>query len=184
MTRRRAVFLDRDGVLNRAIVRDGKPYAPMTLAEFEIFPEAPAAMAKLKERRFLLVVVSNQPEVKRGHTDRATVESIDRALMNALPLDEIFVCYHDDIDGCECRKPRPGLLLQAAAKYSIDLPASFLIGDRWRDIDAGAAAGCKTVLIDYGYRDKQPEHNPDVRVASLREAVDWILEQATSTPAP
>ncbi len=95
-----------------------------------------------------------------------------------MPLDDFFVCYHDSGDNCACRKPLPGLLLQAAARYSVNLSSSFLIGDRWRDVDAGWNAGCKTVLIDYGYPEQEPLHPPAVRVFSLRAGADWILQQA------
>jgi len=170
----RAVFLDRDGVLTRALVRDGKPFAPATLAEMEIEPEAPAALARLKAAGFLLVVVTNQPDVARGTARREEVEAMHAVLRAALPLDACFVCYHDDADGCICRKPLPGLLIQAAAGHAIDLARSFLIGDRWRDIDAGAAAGCRAILIDRSYRERPPEHAPDAAVDTLTEAVDWI----------
>src|SRR5580700_8541421 len=170
----RAVFLDRDGVLTRALVRDGKPFAPVTLAEMEIEPTAPAALAALKAAGFLLVVVTNQPDVARGTARREAVEAMHAALRAALPLDAVFVCYHDDADGCDCRKPLPGLLVQAAGAYSIDLARSFLVGDRWRDVDAGAAAGCRTILIDRGYRERGPVHPPSIRVNTLTEAAEWI----------
>ena len=94
-----------------------------------------------------------------------------------MPLDEFLVCPHDDRDACDCRKPTPGLLLEAQARHGIDLRRSFLVGDRWRDVDAGRAAGCRTVFLDYGYRERGPSAPPDARVASLAEAVDWIVEQ-------
>jgi D-glycero-D-manno-heptose 1,7-bisphosphate phosphatase len=170
----RAVFLDRDGVLTRALVREGRPHAPVTLAEMEIDAEAPAALARLKAAGFLLLVVTNQPDVARGIIRREDLEAMHDALRAALPLDGCFVCYHDDGDACTCRKPRPGLLLQAAAEHGIDLRASFLIGDRWRDIDAGYAAGCRTILIDRGYCERAPGHIPDARVAGLAGAAEWI----------
>jgi D-glycero-D-manno-heptose 1,7-bisphosphate phosphatase len=170
----RAVFLDRDGVLTRALVRDGKAYAPATLDEMEIYPEAPTALARLKAAGFLLVVVTNQPDVARGTIRREAVEAMHAVLRADLPLDACFVCYHDDPDACICRKPLPGMLIQAAAEHAIDLARSFLIGDRWRDIDAGAAAGCRTILIDRGYRERAPEYLPSARANSLTEAADWI----------
>jgi len=173
--KRPAVFLDRDGVINRAMVREGKPYPPATLEELQILPDAAAALADLKQRGFLLLVVTNQPDVARGQQRREMVEQINRALASALPLDEVLVCYHSDHDACQCRKPQPGLFVQAAVDWEIDLARSFVIGDRWRDIDAGYNAGCMTVLIDYAYEERAPAHQPDVRVKSLREAVDWIL---------
>jgi D-glycero-D-manno-heptose 1,7-bisphosphate phosphatase len=173
----KAVFLDRDGVLNRVIVRDGKPYPPASLAELEILPDVPEALAALKERGFLLLVVTNQPDVARGSQLRTVVESMHAALQAALPIDDFFVCYHDDADACVCRKPKPGLLLQAAARYSLELNTCYLIGDRWRDIEAGQAAGCCTVWIDRGYAEKSPSQAPAVRVGSCGEAVRWILEK-------
>jgi D-glycero-D-manno-heptose 1,7-bisphosphate phosphatase len=173
---RRAVFLDRDGVVNRSVMRNGKPYPPASLTELEIMPDAPEALADLKTRGFLLVIATNQPDVGRGTQQRTTVEAINAALRSTLPLDDFFVCYHDSVDDCDCRKPLPGLLLQAAAKHSIDLSSSFMIGDRWRDIEAGSSAGCRTILIDYGYSEQNPRHPPNAQVSSLRAAVDWILE--------
>jgi D-sedoheptulose 7-phosphate isomerase len=170
-----AVFLDRDGVLNRATVRDGKPLPPPGIKDLEIIPEAAAALARLKASGFPLYVVTNQPDVARGNLTRDEVEAMHRQLAASLPVDDIFVCYHDDRDHCACRKPKPGLLLDAQRKHNIDLARSFFVGDRWRDIDAGHAAGCKTILIDCGYRERKPAQPADATVRSLREAVDWIV---------
>ncbi len=175
---RQAVFLDRDGVLNEALVREGKPYPPATLAEFRIVPEAANALARLKEHDFVLLVVTNQPDVARGNQQRATIEEMSLRLRKELPVDAILTCYHDDKDNCDCRKPRPGLLTQASRGYGIDLHTSYMIGDRWRDIDAGANAGCKTILIDHGYNERESAATPDLRVKSLPEAVDWIIATA------
>lgn len=172
---RRAVFLDRDGVLNEAIVREERPYPPASLAELKIVPDAAAALCRLKEAGFLLIVVTNQPDVARGTQTRQAVEELNAAVAAALPVDEFYVCFHNGEDGCGCRKPKPGLLLAAAAERKIDLRKSFLIGDRWRDVDAGVSAGCRTVLIDYHYNERQPENVPHFRAKSLRSAVDWIL---------
>lgn len=172
----RAVFLDRDGVLNRAVVHDGKPYPPDSLADLEVLPGVPDALADLKAAGFLLLVVTNQPDVAKGIQSRAVVEAMHDRLRAELPLDGIFVCYHQDSDRCVCRKPAPGLLQQAAEWYGLHLPSCFMVGDRWRDIDAGWRAGCQTILIDYGYREGAPENGPAASVNSLREAVDWILQ--------
>jgi D-glycero-D-manno-heptose 1,7-bisphosphate phosphatase len=170
----RAVFLDRDGVLNRALVSDGKPATPRTVDEFEILPDAIACLEELKRRGFVLIVVTNQPDVARGLQSIAAIEEMHRRLLAALPVDDVLVCLHDEADNCQCRKPRPGLLIEAQRKYGVDLLRSFLIGDRWKDIDAGNAAGCKTVFIDYHYREQGPATEPSVSVSSLRDAVDWI----------
>lgn len=175
---RPAVFLDRDGVLNRAVVRDGKPFPPSGLEELELLPEVASSLLDLKAHGFALFVITNQPDVARGNQTRETVEGIHQALASSLPIDDIFVCYHDDADHCACRKPLPGLLLEAQRKHNIDLSRSFVVGDRWRDIDAGHSAGCKTVLIDYGYRERKPAQPPEATVRSLREAADWIVSSS------
>jgi D-glycero-D-manno-heptose 1,7-bisphosphate phosphatase len=171
---RRAVFLDRDGVLNRAVVRDGRPYPPASLAQLELLPGVPDALARLREAGFVLLVVTNQPDVARGTRTRAAVEELHTALREWLPLDAIYACYHDDADGCDCRKPKPGMLHTAAHVYGLDLASSFLVGDRWRDIEAGKQAGCTTLFIDYQY-DEPERSQPHVRVRSLAEAADWII---------
>jgi len=176
---RAAVFLDRDGVINRAVVRDGKPFPPSGIDDLELLPEVASAMNSLKAHGFALYVITNQPDVTRGTQTREAVESIHQSLSSSLPIDDIFVCYHDDNDECECRKPLPGLLLEARSKHNIDLSRSFVVGDRWRDIDAGHNAGCKTVLIDYGYRERAPARPPEATVRSLREAADWIISSAS-----
>lgn len=171
---RPAVFLDRDGVVNRAVVRDGRPYPPASAAEMEITPDARSALSRLKEAGYALVVVTNQPDVARGTQTREAVEAIHDRLASALPIDEFRVCWHDDADGCSCRKPSAGLLTQAPA---YDLPRSVLVGDRWRDIEAGRRAGCRrTVLIDHGYREPVTVE-PDRRVRTLTEAVDYLLSE-------
>jgi D-glycero-D-manno-heptose 1,7-bisphosphate phosphatase len=175
----RAVFLDRDGVINRVVVREGKPFPPATLQELEILPGVPEALHQLKQHGYKLVVVTNQPDVRRGTQSQATVEAMHQALSARLPLDDILVCYHTDQDKCDCRKPLPGMLLEAARKHNIDMATSFMVGDRWRDIEAGYNAGCRTILIDYGYSERPPDHASDFRARSLHEAADWIL---CSTP--
>jgi D-glycero-D-manno-heptose 1,7-bisphosphate phosphatase len=173
---KRAVFLDRDGVINRATERDGKPFAPASYSEFEIYPEVPAACAKLKAAGFLLVVATNQPDVGRGTMKQELVESIHAEMCRELPIDRVEVCYDSGYGPVESefRKPKPGMLLRAARELGINLPQSWMIGDRWRDIDCGRAAGCKTILIDRGYAEelKQP---PDFRAKNLPAAAEIIL---------
>ena len=176
---KRAVFLDRDGVVNEVVVKYGKPYPPANAESMRILAGTAHALGRLKERGFFLLVVTNQPDVARGRQTREAVEQMHRRLRSELPLDDVLTCYHDDTDDCECRKPRPGLIKRAAQQNDIDLRRSFLIGDRWRDIDAGANAGCKTILIDRGYAERPPASTPDARVGSLPEAVDWILKTST-----
>jgi D-glycero-D-manno-heptose 1,7-bisphosphate phosphatase len=155
-------------------VKDGRPYPPRLLGELEILPGVTEAIRSLKEAGFLAVVVSNQPDVARGTMPRETVESMNRHLGATLGIDRFQVCYHDDNDNCHCRKPKPGLLLDAATQLGIELRESFLVGDRWRDVAAGKAAGCRSVWIDCGYRERQPE-DYDFRSISLLDASLWIL---------
>jgi D-glycero-D-manno-heptose 1,7-bisphosphate phosphatase len=176
---RRAVFLDRDGVLNRALVRQGKPYPPASAAEMEILPDAAGALARLKSAGYQLVVVTNQPDVARGDQRRDVVEAMNAELSAHLPIDEFRVCYHDDRDACGCRKPQPGLLTQAPVH---DLGRSVIVGDRWKDIEAGRRAKVRAaVLIDRGYAEGCSVE-PDARVASLAEAAEWILRLETESP--
>ena len=171
----RAIFLDRDGVINRAVVREGKPYPPENLAALEILPGVPDAMRLLRDAGWLLVVVTNQPDVARGTALRADVEEINQYLQGHLPINKIYTCYHDSIDCCSCRKPSPGAILYAAKIYEVDLSNSYMIGDRWSDIEAGERAGCKTIFIDHRYSEKRPLKF-DYKATSLNEAAIWILE--------
>ena len=172
---RRAVFLDRDGVLNEAVLRDGKPYSPAGLHELAIPADVPESLRALHDAGLLLIVITNQPDVARGLQTTAGVEAINAALRARLPLDDVFVCYHDDRDRCSCRKPQPGLLLQAAAAHRIDLTQSFMVGDRWRDVQAGRRAGCLTVLLDRPYHEPGPDSLPHYIARSFQDAASWIL---------
>jgi len=170
----RAVFLDRDGVINQPIIRDGKPYPPSSLDEFKLIPGVIEACNALKEQGFKLIVATNQPDVGRGTLSKDIVESIHRQMVSMLPIDSVEVCY-DPGQGVpsEFRKPAPGMLLRAARELGIDLSRSFMVGDRWRDIDCGVAAGCRTIFIDYGY-DEALRELPDFRASNLLEAAQWI----------
>jgi D-glycero-D-manno-heptose 1,7-bisphosphate phosphatase len=176
-TDRVAVFLDRDGVINRPVVRDGLPYPPGEVEEFDIYDDVPAGCARLKAAGYLLVVATNQPDVGRGTQARGQVEAMHAVMTAALPIDRVEVCYHPggSASSCECRKPAPGMLLQAADALSIRLSASYMVGDRWRDIDCGHAAGCRTIFMDRGYAEELRQA-PDFTVGSFTEAVDIILD--------
>ncbi|MBV8378557.1 MAG: HAD family hydrolase [Verrucomicrobia bacterium] len=177
-TARRAIFLDRDGVINRPVVRSGKRYPPSSLAEFEILPGVAEACQDLKGLGFLLVVATNQPDVGRGTLSRDSVESIHRWLLLQLPIDRVMTCYHGGAeygDPCHCRKPQAGMLLEAAEALKIDLAKSFMIGDRWRDVECGLSAGCKTIFIDWGYEEKL-KRDPHFRARDLLGAARLIKE--------
>jgi len=180
--KRRAVFLDRDGVINRALVRDGKPYHPATLEEFEILPGVAEALRALDEAGFLLIVATNQPDVARGLQRREVVEAMHRRLREELPLDDIKVCYEVDGPSCTCYKPKPGMLLEASREHCVNLGRSYMVGDRWRDVGAGKRAGCFTIFIDRGYAEPLTE-TPDATCADLSEAATIILRHARLQPA-
>ena len=178
---RRAIFLDRDGVINRPLIRGGRPYPPGTLAEFKFLPRVSEACQLFKELGFLLVVVTNQPDVGRGTLAREVVETIHDRLLQQLPIDRVMTCFHAGKtcgDPCNCRKPQPGMLFQATAELKINLAKSFMIGDRRRDVDCGFNAGCKTIYIDWGYEEKL-NRDPDFRAQDLLNAAQMIeqLEQ-------
>jgi len=172
----KAVFLDRDGVINANLERNGKPVAPTRLAEFRILPGVENATRRLKAAGFVLVVVTNQPDVANGLTPRAECEAMHNEIRRRLPIDDIMVCFHSNADKCACRKPKPGMIFEAAARHGIDLAGSYMVGDRWRDVHAGQAAGCFTIFVDYGYPQDQPAE-PDRVVGSLAEAVDFIVQR-------
>jgi D-glycero-D-manno-heptose 1,7-bisphosphate phosphatase len=172
----KAVFLDRDGVLNSALVRDGKPYSPMSIAEVVIPPDVPDALNVLRRNGFRLVMVTNQPNIARRIQSRESVDAINRLLQERLGFDAAEVCEHDDVDNCDCRKPKPGMLLRAAERDHIALAESFMVGDRWRDIEAGRRAGCRTILIGQGYGEEK-HYSADATVVTLGDAASWILAQ-------
>lgn len=171
---RPAVFLDRDGTLIRTDVVDGVPTPPRSLDAVEILPDVPDALARLAAAGLLLLVVTNQPDVARGTETREHVEAIHALLRDRLPLDAIFTCYDDDADDCRCRKPRPGMLVDAAERFGLNLHLSFMVGDRWRDTEAGRRAGCTTVLLRQPYSGGA-RARADYEVANFREAAEVIL---------
>jgi D-glycero-D-manno-heptose 1,7-bisphosphate phosphatase len=171
-----AVFLDRDGVINANIVRNGRPFAPTALEQFHLLPGVHDAVQKLKSAGFLVIVVTNQPDVRTGRTPQEVVEAMHADIRRQMPVDAIRACYHVDADRCNCRKPKPGLIVDAAREFGVDLASSYVVGDRWRDTAAGKAAGCSTVFVDYGYEQDGPNH-PDIVVRSLPEAAARILER-------
>jgi D-glycero-D-manno-heptose 1,7-bisphosphate phosphatase len=173
---RSAVFLDRDGVLNEPVMRDGRPHPPASLADLVVTPQTEVACQALSSAGLLLIVVTNQPDLARGHANSQEVEAINDELRRRLALDDVFVCPHDDRDGCACRKPRPGLLLEAASRWRVDLGRSVMVGDRWRDIEAGRRARCATVLVHRHYAERQAT-GADHVVDDLRGAVPWILRR-------
>lgn len=170
---RRAVFLDRDGVLNESIRVDGIPVPPRTVNEFCLIDGVVDAVDQLRAAGFVLIVVTNQPDVARGRQTVAVIEAMHEKLRSELTIDDIVTCFHDDVDACECRKPKPGMLTNAIHRYGIDPSRSFMVGDRWRDITAGRLAGCTTVLVGPDWETPMPD-TPDLRARDLREAAGVI----------
>ena len=172
---KKAVFLDRDGVINKAFIKNGLPESPNSLSELKILPGVKESISRLKKLNFICLVVTNQPDVQRGKIKKNTIIKMNNFLKKKIELDDIFVCYHDDQDNCNCRKPKPGLLLQARKKWNVDFKKSFIVGDRWRDIQAGKKVGCKTIFLDYKYKDIKPK-NPDFVTDTLLNAT-YIIEK-------
>jgi D-glycero-D-manno-heptose 1,7-bisphosphate phosphatase len=175
-----AIFLDRDGVLNQAIVIDGRPYPPRAICDLEIPPDAIEGCRLLKSAGFTLICVTNQPDVARGLMSRSDLDDINRAVVEALGLDDLRTCPHCDADECSCRKPKPGLLLAAAAAHHLDMSKSYLVGDRWRDIKAGLSAGCRSVFIDRRYSERRPS-GMSFSCGTLTEAARFILRDYSTS---
>lgn len=173
---KKAVFLDRDGVLNKTVVRMGKPRAPYSLDELQLFEGVKEAVGELKQAGYVLIVVTNQPDVVRGWVDLNIVEAVNQSIMKELKLDDLMVCYHIDKDDCHCRKPRPGMLQDAQLKWEIDMDQSFMVGDRHSDIEAGYRAGCRTILIGDG-EEALGKYSPHYQASSLLLGARWILNK-------
>ncbi|MBO0728338.1 MAG: HAD family hydrolase [Acidimicrobiaceae bacterium] len=182
MSSRPAVFLDRDGVLNEPVIQEGVPHPPSSLEDLVVMPETVAACRALGAAGLLLIMVTNQPDVARGTATWSEVDRINQELQSRLGLDDVLVCPHDDADGCACRKPEPGLLLEAAARWQVSLGGSVMVGDRWRDVEAGRRAGCATVLVQRNYHER-PALGADHVADNLHEAVPWILQRTGSGAA-
>jgi len=172
-----AVFLDRDGVLNLPNVISGQPFPPFLLSEVQILPGVVNGVNLLKDNGFEIVVVTNQPDVSRGRSNKEQVESINHYLGEEIGITHFYTCFHDDVDYCMCRKPKIGLFQKAAMDLNLELSSSFMVGDRWRDIEAGQSAGCICYFIDYSYEEPQPPL-PFFRVASLFEAAQHIVRSS------
>lgn len=166
-------------MLNRAVVKNGRPYPPATVEEFEILPGVAEALRDLNRTGFLLIVATNQPDVASGKQRREVVEMMHKKLRDALPLDDIKVCYELDSPTSTRYKPKPGMLLEAAHERGIDLSRSYMVGDRWRDVGAGRRAGCFTIFIDRGYAEPLTD-TPDATCADLPQAAAFILKHSST----
>ena len=170
----KAIFLDRDGVLNKSIIVNNLPFPPSNINEMEILPGVYEGIQLLKHSGFKLIVITNQPDVARGITDIEVVNELNNFILHELKIDEIKCCFHDDSDNCQCRKPKPGMILDAANEWNIDLSISYLIGDRWRDIETAKNTKLTTILIDYEYNEKKV--NADFKCNNFEQAVNFVLK--------
>jgi D-glycero-D-manno-heptose 1,7-bisphosphate phosphatase len=169
-----AVFLDRDGVIVIPEFRDRRSFAPRRLEDFRLYPDAAGSLQRLKRAGFLLAVVTNQPDVGSGLIPRSEVDAMHEIMTRELPVDAVKACFHGQGDHCDCRKPKPGMILEAAGEFGIDLVKSFMVGDRSSDVEAGRAAGCAPVFLDLGYAEPAPDA-PDFVVHSIAQAADVII---------
>jgi transaldolase len=179
---KRAVFLDRDGVLVVPEMRNGRSYAPRRIEAFRIYPHAAESLARLKAAGYLLIVVTNQPDIGNGLVSVDVVNEMHRLMAQALPIDRIEICPHSQSEGCNCRKPKPGMLINAARHCEIDLAGSVMVGDRFSDLEAGRAAGCRTIFMDLDDGSEVKPVAADYAVRSLAEAVDVILNVMPNSP--
>lgn len=176
--KRKAVFLDRDGVINKAVVIDGKPFPPTSINELEIIEGVERGIETLRKAGYKIFVVTNQPDVARGKTSESSILEINEYLQDKLKIDEVFCCFHDEPDHCNCRKPKPGMILDLSERWNIDLSKSFLIGDRWRDILSAKNARVRSILIDYNYDERY--ETPDFSSTSFEDAINYILKPLNS----
>jgi len=173
---RPGVLLDRDGVLSRVVLREGRGVSPRSFVEFELLPGVSAAVASLRDAGLPVVVVTNQPDIARGLLKPDELERMHEHLRAHVPVERIYICTHDDADRCTCRKPRPGLLLRAAADFHLDLEHTWMVGDSWKDVEAARAAGCHMIFIA-GPHTEAGTSAPERVAASLAEAAEIILRE-------
>jgi len=171
---KRAVFLDRDGVLNEVVMRGGKACSPCSFSEFKLIDNIEDCIRRARDEGFVIIVVTNQPDIARGKMAQDELDKMNERIRASFPVDEIVVCPHDDADGCHCRKPKPGMLVDAAQRFDIELTASFLIGDSWKDMGAAKGAPCCGILIDASYNQ---DTDCDKRVPTLKQAIDYVLSK-------
>jgi D-glycero-D-manno-heptose 1,7-bisphosphate phosphatase len=167
-----AVFLDRDGVLNEVVERDGAPGSPRDPREMRLVPDI-HRVRELSDAGMNVFIITNQPDVRRGHTSPEKLAAMMRIIMSTIPVDDYRACLHEDADECACRKPRPGMILDLARQWDVDLARSYVIGDMWRDVGAARAAGCRGILIRRPYNE---DAEADAVVTSLGAAVDLVLQ--------
>ena len=172
---KKAIFLDRDGIINRVKLLEGKPYPPSDLSEFIIMSNIKEFLELSHKNNYLNIIITNQPDVSRGKIAASAVEEINSFIRAKLKIDDIYTCFHDDKDFCACRKPKPGNIIKAALNYQIDLSNSYMIGDRWRDIESGENAGCKTIYVDYNYKETKPT-TYDFKVNSVKELKGIVFQ--------
>lgn len=169
----KALFLDRDGVVNKARTIGGKSYPPRKIEDFQLLPGVKDALELSKKMGFLNIIITNQPDISNGRTSVEFVEACHKKLLKMVPIDDIYICSHVEEDKCSCRKPKPGMIIAAQKKWDINLEESFLVGDRWKDIEAGQVMKCCCFFINYKYNEPQPK-SPYFKVSSLGEAVNKI----------
>ncbi len=173
MVKKKCIFLDRDGVINRSNVKNGKPYAPLRFENFIFLPKVKKSIHQLKKLGFLVILITNQPDISKKKLKISTLDKMNDKIYRNLDVDDIFFCIHSSEDNCNCRKPKTGMLLESQKKYNINLNKSFMIGDRKKDIDSGIKAGCKTIFINRNYNEERPTRQ-NYTTTSLYKAVEYI----------
>jgi len=169
------IFLDRDGVINEPVIVDNKPYPPKSVKDLVISESSKKAIKLLQKNYYEIIVVTNQPDVARGKTTKESVKKINQRISEICKINHFRVCFHDDVDKCSCRKPKPGLLIEASKEFNFNLDATFMIGDRKKDIIAGQLAGCRTIFIDRRYNEEKPVKCDKV-VNNLFQAAMFVID--------
>jgi D-glycero-D-manno-heptose 1,7-bisphosphate phosphatase len=179
---KQAVFLDRDGVVVVPEARNGRGYAPRRLEDYRFYHDARESLSRLKRAGFLLVVVTNQPDVGKGLISHAVIEEMHGRLVRELRVDAVKACTHRQGENCPCRKPAPGMLLEAIREFDLNPSDCFMVGDRASDITAGRAVGCRGIFIERGYTEPMPQDAHFI-VTSMAEAADVVLRHSRRAAA-
>jgi len=172
-----AVFFERDGILNVARIERQHQVCPLTLDEFRVNEAIAPLLGKLKAGGFLLIATTNQPGLSRGYQSHRELDRMHELLQRKLPLDDILVCPHDETDHCPCHKPKPGLLVEAAFKWHLDLARSFVVSEKWQDAEAARMVGCTSLLVDSPWVGKV---HHDFVLPDLEAIVDKIQQLRTA----
>ena len=172
----KALFLDRDGIINRSFKnKKGKPKAPTLFKDFIFLPFLKNYLNEIKKLNFNIIIITNQPDISYGVLKEAELYKMHSKIYSSLPVTNIYVCKHSKEDNCKCRKPKTGLFRQALKKYNLNLKNSYAIGDRWSDIVASYKCGIKSIYVDRNYNEPKPTKQI-FTTKSTKKALEYIIK--------